>query len=33
MFFTLVAKRYVCGEMDQIVPVGKRKHLDGEDQS
>ena len=23
-FFTSVVKRYVCGEMDQIVPVGKR---------
>ena len=26
-------KRYVCGQTDQIVPVGKRKRLDGEDQS
>ena len=23
-FFTSVVKRCVCGEMDQIVPVGKR---------
>ena len=22
--FTSVVKRYVCGEMDQIIPVGKR---------
>ena len=22
--FTSVVKRYVCGEMDQIVPAGKR---------
>ena len=25
--FTSVVERYVCGEMDQIVPVGKRKSL------
>ena len=31
--FTSVVKRYVCGEIDHIVPAGKRKRLDGEDQS
>ena len=31
--FTSVVKRYACGEMDQIVPVGKTKSLDGKDQS
>ena len=31
--FTSVVKRYVCSETDPIVPVGKRKRLDGEDQS
>ena len=31
--FRSVVKRYVCGEIDQILPVGKRKRLDGEEQS
>ena len=30
---SFVVNKYVCGEMDQIVLVGKRESLDGEDQS
>ena len=26
-------KRYVCGEKEQVVPDGKGKRLDGEDES
>ena len=31
--FTSVVKRYVCGEKEEIVVDGKRKRLDGEDES
>ena len=31
--FTLVVIRYVCGEKEQLVLDGKRKGLDGEDES
>lgn len=31
--FTLVVKRYVCGESEEIVVDRKRKRLDGEDES
>ena len=31
--FTSVVKRYVCGEKEYIVVDGKRKRLDGEDES
>ena len=31
--FTSVVKRYVCGEKEHIVGDGKRKQLDGEDES
>ena len=31
--FTSVVKRYVCGEKEEIVVDGKRKWLDGEDES
>ena len=31
--FTSVVKRYVCGEKEEIVVDGKRRRLDGEDES
>ena len=31
--FTSGVKRYVCGEKEEIVVDGKRKRLDGEDES
>ena len=30
--FTSVVKKYVCGEMEEIVLDGKRKRMDGEDE-